>query len=1045
MLMSPVTPGANLPSSSLPAPASPPQPDRQSPSATLISPVPSPGSHPSPATSRPPATNTSVAAPATLPQNREDETRMSNQAAAISAPTASPSLPGAVSESCGAQENTPSGNLPRHGLAPNHQTLAPRVSGPSKTLWQQWRHKSVVLRTDADVTGSIVAMGRATLLQNACDHRDFFFLLLHQVFCRHFLDIGALERSSGHTDSFHALQLLLEDNTRVPPRIMERFVGFPESLEELGKAEWFDDTRNKELVRKCIVALESQMPLLQARIERGYYHERGFPPLAAEIHTEFQTSSPVFMTVLFTCACRSLYPDHCMQDLNLSFQNDMRMFFTSMEEDRLLSIRRYKAIRMKPSPLGRQPSMVPQQQNKQNKQQKQPPPPPPPPSALTHPGGPVVSAPSPVGNPSLPNGFFIPVSSQSPRSQSPPQNAAWLPTSQNPPRSPQVWQASPGQLQLPRGQAPPVHMQGQPRAAYDVPLPVSQYPNYRPANQAQMMQNPNALQPNQGQMVQGPNALQENQGQMIQTHSPQTPQVRQMVQDQQIHSTQQAQGVQDQQDVPHQNTPSPMYSAHPESVQGPQQQDKILTQQQVPPFCMQVNSTGHPQRPPLYGIQGHPQFMQFPLGRGRGRGRGSLQMSIPPSLQRPHPGTPVTPGTSGIPVTPHTPLLPPPNYRIPQTVNTQPMRLGLHQADIREPVKQLRHWNPQGQFAEVELYYYLCGYAVIPSFIDPAERRYSWKFMLSAIDIQSAPRFEDTKSGKSPIISIQPGCKVFRLRAISLKNSQKDNLYGMWPTANTCWPSVFYIFVNGKELFVRRKAHNGKDLPLDITRFLKEGKNELVVHFLLGPGECKDSRYVFGVESMAFSMSDQVRLQAKTLPASATYRKIRQRLNLLTDDDDLAVVSDFLTVSLVDPFMATIFDTPARSTSCNHLECFDIDTFIRTRKCRSGSTPLNDDWRCPICKADARPQNLVIDEYFVNVRAELQSSNRLSGAETIKIQADGSWTLKFDTPEKTSSIPVTLKRKADRPLSRSKTPAKQETSSPMNTTNTGEPIVIEID
>jgi Rubredoxin. len=65
-----------------------------------------------------------------------------------------------------------------------------------------------------------------------------------------------------------------------------------------------------------------------------------------------------------------------------------------------------------------------------------------------------------------------------------------------------------------------------------------------------------------------------------------------------------------------------------------------------------------------------------------------------------------------------------------------------------------------------------------------------------------------------------------------------------------------------------------------------------------------------------------------------------------------------------------------------------------TRKNESGFAALNDNWRCPICNADARPGLLIVDKYFLAVREFLVMTNTIEGATAIQVKADGSWTLR---------------------------------------------------
>ena len=81
--------------------------------------------------------------------------------------------------------------------------------------------------------------------------------------------------------------------------------------------------------------------------------------------------------------------------------------------------------------------------------------------------------------------------------------------------------------------------------------------------------------------------------------------------------------------------------------------------------------------------------------------------------------------------------------------------------------------------------------------------------------------------------------------------------------------------------------------------------------------------------------------------------------------------------------------------SCKHIECFDLDIWLHTRRGKSsydaGEPSLVDDWKCPICGLDARPVSLQIDDYFSAVRQKLVEDG-CGNTKKIRIKADGSWT-----------------------------------------------------
>lgn len=348
-------------------------------------------------------------------------------------------------------------------------------------------------------------------------------------------------------------------------------------------------------------------------------------------------------------------------------------------------------------------------------------------------------------------------------------------------------------------------------------------------------------------------------------------------------------------------------------------------------------------------------------------------------------------------------------------VNPNPTRLGLHLVGLRDPMKRLVKQGQDGNDIETDLFTYLDTFIVHPTVVDVDHPIYTWNFSLTGDECQKFPHIAHGKETQYSVWTFRPGCRTIRLRCIRLPGNPDTVTEQTWSTAATFWPSVFYITVNGKELYVRRKVHNGKDLPLDITQHLNAGENNVRVDIILGQDECKTSKFVFGVEVMEVGEFDQILSLIKSVPAAESRAAIKKRLSPITDDDDLAVVTDNLTIDLVDPFMARIFDVPVRSLHCNHHECFDRDTFIKTRNSTSGQTPMVDNWRCPICKGDARPQFLVVDEFLAEIHAELTRTNRLDGIRAIQIKVDGTWTFKYETDEISPAPDNTFssKRKAE--------------------------------
>jgi hypothetical protein len=350
------------------------------------------------------------------------------------------------------------------------------------------------------------------------------------------------------------------------------------------------------------------------------------------------------------------------------------------------------------------------------------------------------------------------------------------------------------------------------------------------------------------------------------------------------------------------------------------------------------------------------------------------------------------------------PLLPPPGPLPSTTTRPHPLRHGLHQAHLRDPLVK---WTPSGAGGEkvdkeTNLFHFLKSFVVPPTPLGQTESAFEWQFSLSRADFDRLPRIVPRDTGQRLVRSLVDGSQVYRLRCIRISPSASEVSQHVWCLTESVWPSVIYIFVNGVELYVRRKFHNGKDIPLDISGYLKEGLNTITLHFIRSAAESKDVVYALAVEVMDTLSYTQVLKLVQTLPATVSHQRIRRRLSSSTADDELSIVSDYLTVNLVDPFMARIFNVPVRGITCEHVECFDLETYIMTRASKTGKAVLKENWKCPICGADARPQHLIVDGFLGEVRADLMRTGRLEGARAIKIKADGSWELKSDG-ESTSS------------------------------------------
>ena len=83
-------------------------------------------------------------------------------------------------------------------------------------------------------------------------------------------------------------------------------------------------------------------------------------------------------------------------------------------------------------------------------------------------------------------------------------------------------------------------------------------------------------------------------------------------------------------------------------------------------------------------------------------------------------------------------------------------------------------------------------------------------------------------------------------------------------------------------------------------------------------------------------------------------------------------------ISLLCPLTNERMVLPGRSTSCDHIECFDITTYLTVNQTEWT-------WRCPICQEPALPHQLDIDGLFKSLlRMKSLDTKSIALVKTLK-------------------------------------------------------------
>ncbi|KAL8657936.1 MAG: hypothetical protein Q9226_001431 [Calogaya cf. arnoldii] len=336
------------------------------------------------------------------------------------------------------------------------------------------------------------------------------------------------------------------------------------------------------------------------------------------------------------------------------------------------------------------------------------------------------------------------------------------------------------------------------------------------------------------------------------------------------------------------------------------------------------------------------------------------------------------------------PLFLPPGQRLSTTAHPNPIVAALHQSQARSPI--LTVVDNSGQpITNIKFFRYIEGVAILDTRLKLGKRQHAEFYF--HIGEEDAALLSGTKEGQkgAPLMrKVKVGSRFGRVRCVDATKTADFNCDNQraWVTANQVWPEHVTVMFNGKDLDVRKKIHYGKDLPIDATAAIKLGNNKFSVSII--PTSTMDQTdYAIGLETL--QLVDAA--GAKELTGILPYDEARQRIlrRLQNEDPDIEVVNPYVVINMSDPYTSRIWNIPMRGRYCRHDQCFDLDTFLETRTSKRLGQPCDpDQFKCPVCGGDARPQSLVKDEFFVVLRAELVQRDRLD-AKAIIMQQDGTW------------------------------------------------------
>ena len=310
----------------------------------------------------------------------------------------------------------------------------------------------------------------------------------------------------------------------------------------------------------------------------------------------------------------------------------------------------------------------------------------------------------------------------------------------------------------------------------------------------------------------------------------------------------------------------------------------------------------------------------------------------------------------------------------------------FHQSHVTSPTLKIVKAHPSTN--DQKYFLYLERVELCPERLHAHKRYVKWTLDLRHDDVDTLAKTVQTPIGLPSLLNAVIGSRLCRIRCVKINNLATRFTESDWVVASNAWPSGIAILLNGKALEIRKKLHHSKDLPISITSFLQKGQNSISV----AVSKIDDgSVYALAMETAQVTDTRSIKERVPRLNWSEAKDNLLSFFN--NTDPDVQVLNPKMTLDLTDPFTSYMCCLPVRSKACKHKQCFDLDIFLLTRNGKTNEPCGPDQFRCPICGADARPKNLFVDGFFVKVREELQQLGRID-VKAIVLEENGDWQIK---------------------------------------------------
>ena len=193
------------------------------------------------------------------------------------------------------------------------------------------------------------------------------------------------------------------------------------------------------------------------------------------------------------------------------------------------------------------------------------------------------------------------------------------------------------------------------------------------------------------------------------------------------------------------------------------------------------------------------------------------------------------------------------------------------------------------------------------------------------------------------------------------------------------WPRDVTASVNSyKDVFkiqAGKYGHVRREVPSkEISDLIKPNSNTVTVSYRTDPpapnSQIQPPRFLFGVVACEGKSKADILSLIRHMSVSESREKDVGLVNqahaayIALQSQELVIESraDFDVVHARCPLSLWEISTPVRGADCEHLDCYDADAYVDVNiKTRN----VEKRWKCPVCSKQARPEDLVVDEFFL--------------------------------------------------------------------------------